>query len=114
MNVLVAVSIRISGNSRVQLDEGGSVNISCTGTGIPVPTITWTANNQPTPYMQTDIFSDYSAISAIEVTQGSVKSTLHIVNGAFGGEFACFGSNTHTGITETSSAIITILYLGKL
>ncbi len=46
--------------SMVTVVEGRDVDISCTSTGVPVPTITWTLNNQTTPFRQTDVSTDYN------------------------------------------------------
>ena len=99
------------------------MNLSCTSTGIPVPAITWTFNNQSTFFNQIDASTDHNVTITGEinnlttvVVQGSVVSTLHIVNAqhpATAGEYVCTGSNTHSGVTySTSAAPITIQVLG--
>lgn len=96
----------------------GSVNISCTSTGIPVPTITWLSPNQMV--LQSDIHTTYSANFdtdyTVSVTTGSVVSTLHIVNAQYpadAGEYECVGSNSHAGDTFNSSAMVTLRFLGR-
>ena len=99
--------------------EGGNINISCTSTGVPIPNITWTFNNQLTSYLQSDIYTNYSVNYntvdyGLAVFPGSVVSTLHIVNAQYpadGGVYVCTGSN-EDGVT--SSATITLKFLGKL
>ena len=44
-----------SGDGVVSVSEGGNVDISCTSTGVPVPTITWTFDNQETNFSKTNI-----------------------------------------------------------
>ena len=98
----------------VYIDEGQSVNVSCNSTGIPTPNITWTFNNQTTSFTQTDVYTDINVTitgeSAVEVTQGNVVSTLHIVNLQYPsttGDYVCSGSSNRAGATS-SSAIITV------
>ena len=101
--------------------EGGNVDISCTSTGVPVPTITWTLNNQGTNFSQTSISTDTDITilggGNIEVTPGNLMSTLHIVNAQYpadDGVYVCTGSNTHAGVTTNSSAKVTVQVLGTL
>lgn len=105
-------------NSTATVVTRRSVNISCISYGIPVPTITWRFNNQPAIYTQTDIFTNYSVSFTgdiiDEITQGNVVSTLHVVDARTTGEYVCIGSNTHSGATTTSSAMITVQVLGQL
>ena len=80
--------------------EGESVDISCTSTGAPVPTISWTFGDLMTSFRQTD-----------SPTPGSVVSTLHLVNTSYpahDGVYVCTGSN----VLMSSSASITVLVLG--
>ena len=113
------------GVSSVSVSEGGSVDISCTSTGIPLPTITWTLRNQDTPFNQDDIPTpvDASFVRNMDDTfdttiiSGSVVSTLHIVSAqypAHDGEYQCIGSNSHAGQTFTQSATITVQVLGEV
>ena len=110
-----------SGDGVVSVSVGGNVDISCTSTGVPVPTITWTLNNQETNFSQTNISTetDIAIFGAgrIEVTPGNVVSTLHIVNAQYpadDGVYVCTGSNTHAGVTTNSSAMVTVQVLGTL
>ena len=95
----------------LEVRKGGFADISCTSSGVPVPTITWTFNNQPVPFSQTNTVTNYSAAVSgvsIEVTKGNITSTLHIVNAQYpdnAGEYVCTGSNTD-GVS--SSSIITV------
>jgi len=77
-------------SSTVILSEKGNGNISCTSSGNLVPTITWTINNQPIQFSQTDI-----------ITNPQNENTL------------CTGTNTISGSPRTDSAIITVVVLGK-
>ena len=107
-----------SGDGVVSVIEGGNVDISCISTGVPVPTITWTLNNQTISFTQTDTPTNYQVTVTGEdtslvtvVTPGNVVSTLHIVNAQYPantGEYVCTGSNTHAGITIDSPSTIII------
>lgn len=107
----------ISGD--VVVTEGGSVNISCTSTGVPVPTITWTLNNQTAPFTPTAMSTDHSVIidnnRNVVVTRGSVVSTLRIEGAqypAHDGVYACIGTNSHAGVSSTSTVMITVQVQG--
>ena len=69
------------------VSEGGSVNISCTSIGSPVPTISWTLNNQITRFNKTDLSTEPSVAvttpSNFAVTDGVAESTLQIVNAQY-------------------------------
>ena len=118
--IVVDVIINVSNGSVMEIvREEESLNISCTATGTPSPTITWTLNNQSTPFTQTDIITHHN-VSMItgsgstletDVTQGNVVSTLHIVNPqypAHNGEYVCTGSNTNGVSTISASATIRV------
>lgn len=102
--------------------EGEDVDISCVSTGVPVPTITWTFNNQTTPFSQTDASADHNVTVIISdqstaVTQGNVVSTLHIVNPRYltnTGEYVCTGSSTNGDFTTSSSVRITVDISGTI
>ncbi len=94
MNITV-----VSSNNEVMVFEGEDVDISCNFTGIPVPTsITWTLNNQITPFKQTDIsvvdFSIRLVRSVPLFITGELMSTLHIMNARYPfdvGVYECIG-----------------------
>ncbi len=107
--------------SMVTVVEGRDVGISCTSTGVPVPTITWTLNNQTTPFNQTDVSTDFSITIERDssnylvpvITSGNLVSALHIVNAQYpshDGVYECIG-NTDTG--KTSSLTITVQVTGE-
>ena len=117
----VSTAISDGFNSMVTVVEGGDVDISCTSTGVPVPTITWTLNNQTTPLNQTDIPTDFSITLGRDssnnlipiITSGNLMSTLHIVNAQYpshDGVYECIGDDD-TG--NTSSLIITVQVTGE-
>lgn len=91
----------------VVLMEGESVNISCTSTGLPVPTISWMLNNQTTPFNKIDTLNDIYEI----------MSTLHIVRAqypAHNGIYECIGTSTHNEVSSTDSIMITVQVQGEL
>lgn len=97
------------------LTVGANITISCTAIGIPVPTISWTSAGQRVSFAQTDQLSDYNIVEFEDraVTPGSVVSTLQIVNALSTdtGMYVCTGSNTHGGITTSSSATVAVTVL---
>ena len=113
-----------SGAGVVVLSEGDNVNISCSSAGVPIPTITWTLQDQPTPFEQIDVQTntvvllvrnDNEALVA-DVTPGSLESTLQIVNAqypAHDGVYQCTGSNSHAGQNFSQSVTITVQVQGK-
>ena len=103
----------------VTVSEGGSVDISCTSIASPVPTISWTLNNQITRFNKTDLSTEPSvAVTTppnFAVTDGVAESTLQIVNAQYpadDGVYVCTGSNTHDGDTTSTSAMITVRVSG--
>ena len=110
------------GNAMVVVGEGRSVNISCTSTGVPVPTISWTLHGQPAPFTQRDVSEDVvvtvqwsgSAHTPV-VTPGRVTSSLPIERAkypAHDGVYACTGTNSHAGVSSTSTVMITVQVQG--
>ena len=103
------------GASVVTVSEGGSVDISCTSTGVPAPTITWRLNNQTVPFNQTDVTTPTDVtvnnFMVDTITNGSVVSTLHIVNPqypAHDGVYECIGDNSNKGSVPPGIANITL------
>ena len=107
------------GASVVTVSEGGSVDISCTSTGVPAPTITWRLNNQTVPFNQTDVTTPTDVtvnnFMVDTITNGSVVSTLHIVNPqypAHDGVYECIGDNSNGGSAPPGIANITVQVQG--
>ena len=107
-------------SSEVSVMEGGSVSLSCTATGVPVPTISWSLNNTAAPFTQTDSTTDFSATSEtsdqVSFALGCVVSTLLVVSAqypAHQGEYVCTGSNSYAGNTTITSAVITLQVQGE-
>lgn len=100
--------------------EGEDVNISCNSTGIPIPTITWTVDNQAVTYSQTDITYDYSAGSfeegSFEVNPGVIISSLLITNLQYSAHhdvvYVCTGQNIYGEDTSNSYASTRLQVLG--
>ena len=95
------------------------MDISCKSTGGPVPTITWTFNNQPTTFIQTDVITKGTteAVRQMDdtflsiITPGNVISTLHIVDPQYpthDGVYTCTGNNSMDTSTTTSRVDITV------
>ena len=104
---------------------GDGINISCTSTGGPVPTITWSVNNQPTNFTQTDIITQPRSTPIRQedgtfksiITPGNVVSALHIVNPQYpthDGVYICAGRNSIGDIATTNSVNITVQVQGML
>ena len=96
-----------------------SVNITCTSSGAPLPTIRWTHNgSDEIPFNHTEEAVDFEVqlkgyifLSATLTRLGIVRSTLHIQNIHYPddeGEYACIGSNIGTRIRATSSDSFTL------
>ncbi len=102
------------------VQEDGAVNISCTSTGGPIPSITWTINNQNTNFSQSDVVTNAvtnSNTDPVTTTPGYTISTLHIVNAKYPthtGVYTCAGTNTISGTQRTSSTSITVQVQGKM
>ncbi len=106
-------------NNEIIINEGEDADISCSSTAIPVPTsITWTFNNQATPFIQTDISTDFDIQLELDdfsnvvpvVTRGELMSTLHIVNAQYpshDGVYECIGD------IVTERVNITVQILGE-
>ena len=89
------------------------MNISCTSTGGPVPTITWTINNQPTTFNDNSIITN----AANTTTPGFVVSTLYIVDAQYpthDGVYTCNATNIINGSVSISSISITVQVQGML
>ena len=104
------ITISTGQNEFVSVSEGGSINISCTSTGAPVPSITWVLNNQPTNYSQTDIVKDNHDYTATGIP-GYVVSILHIVHAQYEvhvGVYECISKNSVDESTDQYAAKITV------
>ena len=99
--------------------EGDSVDISCTSTGVPTPSITWSFNGTAAPFNQTDTVVDYRvtilAANDFTVDPGVITSELHIVSASYpdhDGEYTCVGVNSEDAVFTSSSAFITVQVQG--
>lgn len=108
---------RTSGANVSGVYRGRNGTISCTATGVPVPTISWTFNNQTTRFNQQDSSSVHSVFvrsvgEGIVITPGQIVSTLLIENAQYPsdeGFYVCVGTNSEFG---TNSAMINLEVLG--
>ena len=107
----------------VTVVEGNSVNVSCTSTGAPTPTMTWELDGETSPFMQFDTTEDIQAVlgrNAMNelvpvITLGSIISNLPIVNAQYpdhDGVYTCTGSNDEQMVT-TSTSSITVVVVSK-
>ena len=93
--------------------EGSNVDITCISVGVPLPTISWTFNGRATQFDRINRFTDFIVSDDGTVTQGSIVSTLQIVDPQYptdDGEYVCTGSNTDEAM---SSIMVTLRVLGK-
>ena len=96
--------------------EGGSVNVSCTSTGNPLPMFRWVLSGMNVNFTQSSTTlelqtSGGSVDSPFSFTVGSTTSTLHIVNvGYFQdiGTYECIATNAHNGVEATSNSSIAV------
>ena len=115
----------IVGSSVVRVAEGGSVNISCISTGIPVPIIYWKFNNLFISFSQTDVITDFEVrvirqggqggTLVPEVISGNIVSTLHIEGFQYpvhNGTYECIGSDPDN-TSVSSTAMITVQVEGE-
>ncbi len=101
----------------MSIPEGGNIAISCYSIGGPVPSITWTLNNQNTQFNQTDIINEAS-LSSVDnlIAIGNINSTLHIVDAQYpthDGVYTCTGRNTASDSHSNSSVNITVMIKGN-
>jgi hypothetical protein len=108
-----------SGANMVTLRAGGIFRISCTASGIPIPTISWTLNGQVTHLDRIDTTFDPKVVAEgsriISVTPGRVKSILITMNIQYptdDGLYMCTAFSTHLGMRMTSSATLSVEVLG--
>lgn len=100
--------------------EGEDVNISCISTGTPVPTITWTIDNQSTPYTSESYNRSASIASfgggSFQIDLAMAISNLLIFDLQYSVdndvEYTCIGSNTYGDAQATSSATRRLQVLG--
>ncbi len=107
----------VTSDMQVSVLEGGAVDISCNSTGGPIPSITWSINNQNTNFSQSDVVTNpVTNINPVTTTPVYTVSTLHLVNAQYpthNGLYTCTGTNTISGTQQTSSANITVQIQGK-
>ena len=123
INNTVDASTTANNGSLVRVVEGESVTISCTSTGAPVPTITWTFNTQPVQIIPTKVVTESQAMLVrtnpndfiSDIVVGNIMSSISIVNAQYpedDGEYTCIGTND-IQMMNCSSAMITVQVVGK-
>lgn len=100
--------------------EKRRTDISCTSSGIPIPTISWTINNMPTRFEQTDTSTDFRAtaysVQDVRITPASTVSRLHIDNPypTDEGIYVCIGTSYFEGLAFTSINFTIVVVYGTL
>ena len=107
--------------------EGGSVILSCTSVGAPVPTITWEFNSQPVQIIPTETViqsvatlvrsdpNDQDSPLVPNIVTGSITSSIQIVNASYPedeGVYTCIGSNDNQ-MLNISEDTITLQITGR-
>ena len=117
--IYVELPIISQGSTIATVLEGESVDISCTSSGNPIPTISWELDGSPAPFPQSDSVTRYPPtvpnFGEFRFTTGSVTSELKItgVNTSHEGEYTCTARNSHRGVESSTSSTITVRVLGK-
>ena len=108
------------GSAPITVVEGGSVNITCTSTGILTPTIEWElVGTDPLPFTKMDgspVDPVITQVSPLLYTDGSLTSVLPIANAVFPtheGMYRCTGTNTHNEVSATDVATVQVIVQGK-
>jgi hypothetical protein len=99
--------------------EGESVDVTCSASGNPTPTITWQVGDSPAPFNKSDNITDFEVTEEngtmpSEFMEGSVNSTLHVAAASFpedNGVLICVGSNSYRGVDSASNASFELLVL---
>ena len=95
----------------ITLEEGSPGNITCSVSGVPIPTVSWEFNNQTMPFRQTITHVDVSTTDKGDVIPGKIISTLHLVEPVYPdqqGMYTCTGMNgfgSMAAIAITSSFV---------
>ena len=113
-------STTIMGSAPITVVEGGSVDITCTSTGILTPTIAWElVDTDPLPFMPVDgtpVDPVITQVSPLMYTDGSLTLVLSITNAVFPtheGMYRCTGTNSHNGVSATGVATVQVIVQGK-
>ena len=95
----------------LSVDEGKSINISCTSVGIPTPTIVWELNNEPTQYTPTEAIMEPQIPTSgflQDIMLGRINSTIEVVNAQYPrdeGDYTCVGTNDEDMINYSNFSI---------
>ena len=107
-------------NTTIEVMEGGSVNITCTSTGIPTPTIEWELVSGSLPFTPVDaalVDPMIAQVSPLMFNEGSLTSVLPITNAVFPdhqGTYRCTGANTRDRAASSNNDTVQVTVLGGL
>ena len=115
----VNASTRVNHALMLSVLEGGSLRLSCTSIGGPIPTIVWEMNGQPVQLNTTEIITQPQARfvgtpggGLVPDVTGNITSEILIVNAQIpsdNGVYTCIGSNDD--FETNSSALIHVQVL---
>ena len=98
------------------------MDITCSASGNPIPTIVWQLGDSVAPFNQSDNVTDFQVTeetgsTPFEFVEGSINSTLHVTAAGFpehNGVLSCVGSSSYRGVDTASNVSIELLVLGEL
>ena len=96
----------------VSASEGGSIIITCTATGVPVPSVNWSradgSSLTDSRYVISDTSSSMVVNDVYQVTRN--LTIMNIVGADIGVEYSC----TVTNVVDTVQSNVSIIVLCKL
>ena len=117
--IYVELPIIPQGSTIATVLEGESVDISCTSSGNPIPTISWELRGSPASFPQKDAVTNFHAdvpkFGEFNFTAGSITSVLTITGANYPeheGTYKCIGRNSHRGVESNVYSNITVHVLG--
>ena len=117
--IYVELPIISQGSTIATVLEGESVDISCTSSGNPIPTISWELRGSPASFPQKDAVTNFHAdvpkFGEFNFTAGSITSVLTITGANYPeheGTYKCIGRNSHREVESNVYSNITVHVLG--